>query len=39
MKAGWELKKLGDVCEFDKSQGLQKNLPYPIFDTYKKNIM
>jgi type I restriction enzyme, S subunit len=28
MKSGWEVKKLGDVCEFDKNQGLKKNLPY-----------
>lgn len=28
MKAGWEYRKLGDVCVFDKSQGLHKNFPY-----------
>jgi len=28
MKAGWKIKTLGEVCVFDKSQGLHKNLPY-----------
>jgi type I restriction enzyme S subunit len=28
MKAGWKIKTLGEVCAFDKSQGLHKNLPY-----------
>ncbi|HIJ95114.1 MAG TPA: restriction endonuclease subunit S [Desulfuromonadales bacterium] len=28
MKAGWERISLGDVCEFDKRQGLHKNLLY-----------
>jgi type I restriction enzyme S subunit len=28
MKAGWEIKKLGEVCEFDKNQGIYSGLPY-----------
>ena len=28
MKAGWELKRLGDLCAFDKTQGIHSNLPY-----------
>ena len=28
MKNGWEIKKLGDVCEFDKAQGIHRGLPY-----------
>ena len=27
-KQGWEIKKLGDVCEIDKKQGIHNNLPY-----------
>ncbi len=28
MKAGWELRRLGDLCAFDKTQGIHTNLPY-----------
>ena len=28
MKAGWQTKKLGDVCTFDKVQGIHLRLPY-----------
>jgi type I restriction enzyme S subunit len=28
MKAGWQTKKLGDVCAFDKAQGIHHHLPY-----------
>lgn len=28
MKAGWAGKKLGEVCSFDKVQGLHRGLPY-----------
>lgn len=28
MKNGWQVKKLGDVCAFDKAQGIHKGLPY-----------
>ncbi len=28
MKAGWKLQRLGDLCAFDKSQGIHTNLPY-----------
>ena len=28
MKAGWQVLRLGDVCEFDKSQGIHAGLPY-----------
>jgi type I restriction enzyme, S subunit len=28
MKNGWQTKKLGEVCDVDKSQGIYKNLPY-----------
>lgn len=28
MKKGWQTKRLGDVCSFDKEQGLHRGLPY-----------
>lgn len=28
MKKGWQTKKLGDVCAFDKAQGVHRGLPY-----------
>ena len=28
MKKGWQTKKLGDVCAFDKMQGIHRGLPY-----------
>ena len=28
MKEGWETKKLGEVCEYDKTHNTHKNLPY-----------
>jgi type I restriction enzyme S subunit len=28
MKKGWQTKKLGDVCTFDKVQGIHRGLPY-----------
>jgi type I restriction enzyme S subunit len=28
VKAGWKLQRLGDLCAFDKSQGIHTNLPY-----------
>ncbi|KKG83672.1 restriction endonuclease subunit S [Methanosarcina mazei] len=28
MNKNWEVKKLGEVCEFEKLQGIHKNLPY-----------
>ena len=28
MKKGWQTKKLGDVCAFDKVQGIHRELPY-----------
>ncbi len=28
MKKGWEVKRLGEVCTFDKMQGLHRGLPY-----------
>jgi type I restriction enzyme S subunit len=28
MKAGWAIKLLGEVCSFDKDQGIHKGLPY-----------
>ena len=28
MKDGWATKRLGDVCEFDKAQGIHRGLPY-----------
>jgi type I restriction enzyme, S subunit len=28
MKKGWQTKTLGDVCVFDKAQGVHKNIPY-----------
>jgi type I restriction enzyme S subunit len=28
MRKGWEAKKLGEVCAFDKQQGSHSNLPY-----------
>jgi len=28
VKAGWAIKRLGDVCEFNKVQGIHRGLPY-----------
>jgi type I restriction enzyme S subunit len=28
MKTGWTTKRLGDVCDFDKAQGVHRGLPY-----------
>jgi len=28
MKKGWQTKRLGDVCAFDKAQGVHRGLPY-----------
>ena len=28
MKKGWQTKKLGEICEIDKSQGIHRGLPY-----------
>lgn len=28
MKKGWQIKKLGEVCTFDKDQGIHNRLPY-----------
>jgi type I restriction enzyme S subunit len=28
VKVGWKLQRLGDLCAFDKSQGIHTNLPY-----------
>jgi len=28
MKKGWQMRKLGDVCRFDKAQGNHRGLPY-----------
>jgi len=28
MKKGWQIKKLGDVCDFDKIQDIHRGLPY-----------
>ncbi|MEI6072048.1 MAG: restriction endonuclease subunit S, partial [Verrucomicrobiae bacterium] len=28
MKKGWQTKTLGDVCAFDKAQGIHRGLPY-----------
>ena len=28
MKKGWQTKRLGDVCAFDKAQGIHRGLPY-----------
>jgi len=28
MKDGWQIKKLAEVCAFDKAQGIYKHLPY-----------
>ena len=28
MKQGWQTKRLGDVCAFDKAQGIHRGLPY-----------
>jgi type I restriction enzyme S subunit len=28
VKAGWEMRRLGDLCEYEKSQGIHANLPY-----------
>lgn len=28
MKKGWQKRRLGELCAFDKSQGVHRNLPY-----------
>ncbi len=28
MRIGWQIKTLGDVCAFDKAQGIHRDLPY-----------
>ena len=37
MRAGWEVKKLGDVCGFDKFQAIHKNLPYVGLENIESN--
>ncbi|MDP8568150.1 restriction endonuclease subunit S [Methylophilus aquaticus] len=37
MKAGWEVKTLGDVCEYDKLQAIHKNLPYVGLEDIESN--
>ena len=37
LKVGWEVKKLGDVCQLDKSQGIYKNLPYVGMENIESN--
>jgi len=33
----WEIKKLGEVCQIDKSQGIYKNLPYVGMENIESN--
>jgi type I restriction enzyme, S subunit len=28
MTTGWQTRKLGEVCAFDKAQGIYRHLPY-----------
>jgi type I restriction enzyme, S subunit len=37
MKNGWEISKLGEVCQVDKSQGSHKNLPYVGMENIESN--
>jgi type I restriction enzyme S subunit len=37
MKAGWEIKTLGEVCVIDKKQGIHKNLPYVGLENIESN--
>ena len=37
MRAGCEVKKLGDVCGFDKFQAIHKNLPYVGLENIESN--
>ena len=34
---GWEVKKLSEVCQVDKSQGIHKNLPYVGMENIESN--
>ncbi len=37
MKAGWETKALGEVCDFDKTQGTHQDLPYVGLEQIESN--
>lgn len=37
MKENWQIRQLGDVCEFDKVQGEHKNLPYVGLENIEAN--
>ncbi len=37
MKAGWVIKRLGDVCEFDKTQGIHRGLTYVGLEDIESN--
>ena len=37
MKAGWRVKSLGDVCAFDKVQGIHSGLPYVGLEDIESN--
>ena len=37
MKSGWQIRKLGDICDFDKAQGVYKNLPYVGLEDIESN--
>jgi type I restriction enzyme, S subunit len=38
MKNGWQIRKLGDVCDFDKTQGFYKHLPYVGLENIESNM-
>jgi type I restriction enzyme S subunit len=37
MKKGWESRRLGDVCGFDKTQGIHRGLPYVGLEDIESN--
>ena len=37
MKKGWTTKRLGDVCDFDKEQGVHRGLPYVELEHIESN--
>jgi type I restriction enzyme S subunit len=37
MKAGWQTKRLGEVCAFDKVQGIHSQLPYVGLENIESN--
>ena len=37
LPVGWKIKKLGEVCQLDKSQNVHENLPYVGMENIESN--